>query len=435
MGAAAALGLRLAGYHARARVLVGVLGMAAIVAMLVPQAERLPGGALPVYPGSALLLILAAIGIVDASSARKRAAASLLAAVSAALLFIALVGVSFRMLLALPPLVDISLPTIVCLLCLCYAVVALHPGAVLLDELASPRPGAVMTRRLLPAALVLPLAIGAAELAAEAAQILDSAVGSVLQTLLTMAALGALVVWGARWLDRLDRRRSDAEQEANAQREWLLVTISSCGEGVVATDPEGTVRLVNPAAQTLVGRASSELVGRPISEAFPVQPDASPGDHPMLAVLRGAADDGAGREAKLVLGGSERYVEVSVAPIASDDGALLGGVMIVRDVSLRHQNDQALRRAYAELDRRVAERTAALERANAALHESLALLRGVAESTPDLIVVKDGPGRVVMANPAHVKAIGKPEADIVGRTENEFMSEGAARARRNTTGE
>ncbi|MGZ9014345.1 MAG: ATP-binding protein, partial [Burkholderiales bacterium] len=89
----------------------------------------------------------------------------------------------------------------------------------------------------------------------------------------------------------------------------------------------------------------------------------------------------------------------------------------------RSEAEQALRRAYAELDERVADRTAALERANVALHDSVALLRGVAESTPDLIVVKDNHGRVVMANPAQVKAIGRPEAEIIGHTDREFLSD------------
>ena len=84
-----------------------------------------------------------------------------------------------------------------------------------------------------------------------------------------------------------------------------------------------------------------------------------------------------------------------------------------------------MRHAYAELDQRVADRTAALERANVALHDSLALLRGVAESTPDLIVVKDNHGRVVMANPAQVKAVGKAEAAIIGHTDREFMDDSA----------
>jgi PAS domain S-box-containing protein len=423
LGVVAALGLLLSGRRGAGQALLAVLAVGVLTAMLLPEAQRLPGGALQAYPGAALLLIIAAAALISAPGEKRVAASRVLAAASATLLFIALIGISFRLLLDLPPLVDVSLPSLAALLLLTYAVVAMHPDTWLIERLTSQRAGAVMTRRLLPAVLLLPLVIGWIEVAGEGAGVLDSAFGSVLQTVVTMFALGALVLWGARRLDRLDRRRSDAEHQAHAQREWLHVTIASCGEAVVATDPTGVVRLVNPAAEALACRASAELVGRPISEAFGLAPDVGAIEHPLLTVLRGAPYDNPARELKLVGPGLERYVEVNVAPITSAERALLGGVMVVRDVSLRRQNEQALRHAYSELDRRVAERTAELERANAALHESLALLRGVTESTPDLIMVKDSAGRVVMANPAQLKALGKAQSEIVGRTDRDFLGE------------
>jgi PAS domain S-box-containing protein len=423
LGVAGAFGLLLSGRRGAAQSLLAVLAVAVLAAMLLPEAQHLPGGAMQAYPGAALLLIIAAAALVSAPGDKRIAASRLLAAGSATLLFIALIGISFRLLLALPPLVDMSLPSLIALLLLTYAVVAVRPDTWLIERLTSQRAGAVMTRRLLPAVLLLPLVIGWIEVAGEGAGALDSAFGSVLQTVVTMFALGALVLWGARRLDTVDLRRSEAEHQAHAQREWLHVTIASCGEAVVATDPAGMVRLVNPAAEALVGRASAALVGRPITEAFALAADEAGIEHPLLTVLRGAQYDNPTRELKLVGPALERYVEVNVAPITSADRALLGGVMVVRDVSLRRQNEQALRHAYSELDRRVAERTAELERANAALHESLALLRGVTESTPDLIIVKDVGGRVVMANPAQLQALGKPESEIVGHTDRDFVAD------------
>lgn len=423
LGTAAAFALLHRGRRASGLLLLGVMAVSVLAAMLVPAATRLPGGPLQIYSGSALLLIISAIALVHLEQGKQLVAARLLALAAATLLVIALIGISFRLLLELPALVDMSLPALVSLLLLTYAVIVARPDPWLIERLTSPRPGAVMTRRLLPAVLLLPLFIGWLEVAAEGSGILDSAFGSVVQTVLTVFALAALMLWGARRLDIIDVRRGEAERQALAQREWLHVTITSCGEAVVATDPAGIVRLVNPAAEALAGRASADLVGCPIGEAFPLAADEARIEHPLLGVLHGGEFLDANRELKLLQPGRERYVEVSAAPINGADGTLLGGVMTVRDVTVRRQNEQALRHAYAELDRRVAERTAALERANAALHESLALLRGVAESTPDLIVVKDGTGRVIMANPAQLRAIGKPESEIVGHTDREFLED------------
>ena len=56
-----------------------------------------------------------------------------------------------------------------------------------------------------------------------------------------------------------------------------------------------------------------------------------------------------------------------------------------------------------ELDQRVVRRTAALERASAALQERNALLNAITTSTPDLIFAKDRQGRMLMGNPAWAK--------------------------------
>ena len=294
-GAFALLVSRRRSRHGAGQLMLAVAALTVLTAMLLPDAARLPGGSLNPYPGSALLLIIAAGAFVSSPSEKHRAAARLLGASSAALLFIALIGISFRLLLDLDPLVELSLPTLIALLLLTYAVFVMCPDDWVLEQLTSPRPGAVIMRRLLPTALFVPLLIGWFEIAAEGSGVLDNAFGTVLQIVATTLALGALILWGVRRLERADAQRSQAEQ--------------------------------------------------------------------------------------------------------------------------------ALRRAYDELDQRVADRTAALERANAALHDSLALLRGVMESTPDLIIVKDDHGRVVMANPAQVEAVGKSEAEIIGHTDREFMQD------------
>ncbi|HYC48486.1 MAG TPA: ATP-binding protein [Burkholderiales bacterium] len=192
--------------------LLFVDALATLAAMLLPEARHLPGGALEVYPGSVLLLIIAAIALGTAPGTRQLAATRLLAAAGAALLLIALIGISYRLLLSLPPLVDISLPTLIALLLLTYAAATARPDQWLLERLTTNRPGAVITRRLLPAVLVLPLVIGWLEVAGEAAGVLDAAFGAVLQTVFTIFGIGALVLWGAHMLDRLEARRSEAEE-------------------------------------------------------------------------------------------------------------------------------------------------------------------------------------------------------------------------------
>jgi PAS domain S-box-containing protein len=50
----------------------------------------------------------------------------------------------------------------------------------------------------------------------------------------------------------------------------------------------------------------------------------------------------------------------------------------------------------------------------AALAESNALLRAVSDSTPDAIFVKDDAGRMIFANPAQLRLLGKEHDDVIG---------------------
>ena len=67
----------------------------------------------------------------------------------------------------------------------------------------------------------------------------------------------------------LARQRAEAElrrtQETLArQSEWLRVTLSSIGDGVVTTDTEGKVVSLNKVAAELTGWTPEEAVGRRI---------------------------------------------------------------------------------------------------------------------------------------------------------------------------
>ncbi|TMH45695.1 MAG: PAS domain S-box protein [Betaproteobacteria bacterium] len=80
-----------------------------------------------------------------------------------------------------------------------------------------------------------------------------------------------------------------------------------------------------------------------------------------------------------------------------------------------------MREAYTELDQRVVRRTAALERASAALRERNALLNAITTSTPDLIFAKDRQGRLLMANPAWSRAVGKSAEEAASLDDNERL--------------
>jgi phosphoserine phosphatase RsbU/P len=91
----------------------------------------------------------------------------------------------------------------------------------------------------------------------------------------------------------------------------------------------------------------------------------------------------------------------------------------------RREAEEALIRAHAELEERVAERTSELEDANALLRERETLLRAVTEGIPDPVFVKDRESRMLLANPATLAAIGRPVEEVLGKNDAEFFDDPA----------
>ncbi len=340
--------------------------------------------------------------------------------------FFALLGASLRVLRfdIGAPLLGLSAPGAVATLLAALALAAARPSPWLVETLASKRTGAVVTRWLLPAAFFVPMAVGWMRLFAEREGLFSEAFGMSLFTLLMIASFSALVLWVARTLDRIAAQRAQAEEQADEQREWLQVTLASIGDGVIATDGAGRVRFLNAAAQRLTGWRAAEAAGRPVDELLPLfdERDGKAVESPLHAALTKRSAAAAGGEPALrARDGSVHPVDVNAAPIVDAAEGLAGAVIVLREAAVQRQAERAMREAYTELDQRVIRRTAALERASAALRERNALLNAITTSTPDLIFAKDRQGRTLMANPAWIKAMGRHEEETVGLDDKERL--------------
>jgi PAS domain S-box-containing protein len=373
-----------------------------------------------VYMSPAMCFTLLALALATPLRRERRllgfslnaAAASLIAAVG----FFVLLGLTLRLLRfdIAAPLLGFSAPGALATLLAGFALGAGRPSGWLIDTLTSPRTGAVVMRWLLPAALVIPLVFGWTRLAAERAGLFGEAFGITLYTMVMIATLGALVLWVAHTLDHIAAQRELAEGEATEQREWLQVTLAAIGDGVIATDASGQVRFLNPAAQRLTGWRAAEAAGRRIDELMQIfdERDGAAIASPLRAALQlRTAAAAAGEPALRARDGRIHPVQINAAPIIDAAGAgvekaaITGAVLVLREASAQRRAERAMREAYTELDQRVVRRTAALERASAALRERNALLNAITTSTPDLIVAKDWQGRMLMANPAWKQAV------------------------------
>src|SRR5262245_9080866 len=338
---------------------------------------------------------------------------------------IALVGLTFSLmrLYVAAPAVSVPLPTAFGFVLVSFSLVATGPDKRLVRFIERDTPGAVMTRQLLPAAFAVPLLLAWAQTFGQHTGLFDIVAGEGGLTVLMMMAYAALVLWVANKLDEMNARRSLAQDQADPQREWLQVTLANIGDGVVATARNAIVRFVNPTAAALTGWPADAAAGQPAASLFQFVDERT--HDPIASPLDGALQErrpviAAGEPALRDRNGQVHPVEVSAMPIQDGAGEVLGGVLVLRDAGVRRERERAMRNAYADLDRRVVERTAELERATAALRESTTLLQTLTTSTQDPIFAKDCDGRVLMVNPAALQAMGRDEKEVLGRNALEF---------------
>ena len=126
-----------------------------------------------------------------------------------------------------------------------------------------------------------------------------------------------------------------AEDFLAAEKERLAVTLRSIGDGVITTDNDGRVTLLNPVAETLTGWSNSAASGRAVDEVFHIIHEYSRKIlvNPVALVL---AEDRVVELANHALLISRSGVEVAVAdsaaPIVGLHGQRLGVVLVFRDV-------------------------------------------------------------------------------------------------------
>ncbi len=158
------------------------------------------------------------------------------------------------------------------------------------------------------------------------------------------AGLG--VIW-QRYRKKHYQAAFQAEAERRESEARYRTTLMSVGDGVIACDRDGRVKLLNPVAEVLTGWSQADACGRPVEEVFVIVNEDTrlPVENPVNRVLREGIVVGLANHTSLITpGGVEFPIADSGAPIFDDQQQITGAVLVFRDQTEERRAEAALRR-------------------------------------------------------------------------------------------
>ncbi|HEX6135878.1 MAG TPA: PAS domain S-box protein [Longimicrobiales bacterium] len=245
--------------------------------------------------------------------------------------------------------------------------------------------GGFIGRRLLPAAIVVPLLLGWIRLVGEQIGLYGPATGVALFAVATMVAFTLLIGWIAAVVRRLEAARARAEVALRTSEERFRSIFEQAGIGIVLADADGRFLLTNPVMQRFLGYSANELEGMRFTEIT----------HP----------DDIDRDAdnfRELIDGTRDFYQIEKRYVRRDDSVVWGRLTasIMRDPA----------GAYASAVGMVEDIT---ERK--ALEQERTRLTAVLEATSDFVGTATADGRVLSLNRAARGIVGVQDTEDVRR--------------------
>jgi PAS domain S-box-containing protein len=210
----------------------------------------------------------------------------------------------------------------------------LHRESGLVALLSSRGVGGCVARRLFPAAVLAPLLIGWLRLKAQRAGWFGTEAGLSLFALSCVILFGSLVWHCARALDRSQRERLQAREEARRQQRLLHAIIDNAKAIIFAKDLQGRYVLVNRHYGELLHCEANTLLGRTDEELFPA--DVVERTRPLEERVLRTEVSASAREDLPQFGGEHTFWSTK-CPLRDEHGRVRGIVGICTDITeLKH---------------------------------------------------------------------------------------------------
>ena len=172
----------------------------------------------------------------------------------------------------------------------------------------------------------------------------------------------------AQTLNELGKDVQERDRELRDRAARYETILRAAGEGIIITSASGTIEEANKAAGRMFGYKPEQLIGKPVNSLMKQPIEASgessfPNQDPSATVQSLDAAEG------VRVDGSTFWLDVSLKPVLLRDRVV--NTMVFRDISLRKESEERIRKLNDELENRVKERTTELESSYSKLEVAL----------------------------------------------------------------
>ena len=198
--------------------------------------------------------------------------------------------------------------------------------------------------------------------------------------------------------NKMLQNKITAEQNLINEKNRLLVTIRSIGDGVITTDKEGKIVLLNNVAEKLTGWKTFDAKGKSLEEVFKIVNSETnkPVNNPVSKVLESGKIIGLANHTVLISKNNSKYqIADSAAPIKDYEGNISGVVLVFRDVT----EEYSMQKKLIDNERNY---------------------RLITEGTSDFISKIDLSGKIIYASPSH-SILGYSQEELYGKLGFNFM--------------
>ena len=168
----------------------------------------------------------------------------------------------------------------------------------------------------------------------------------------------------------------DEQATLRTERNRLSTLLSTVNAGILATDMDGRITLVNPASERLLGTSAAEALGRPYMEVIHLPPGK---DYALAQTLRDGQGLTSYPQDVLDAAGKLRTYLISTAALTDADGRRAGGLEVVVDVTEQTQISRELAARTAALEAKTAEQDTFLYTVSHDLKAPLVSIQGMAQ--------------------------------------------------------